>query len=43
VSRRRDAIEPLISHEFALEDAPAAIAFAIEHPADVMKALVQLG
>jgi threonine dehydrogenase-like Zn-dependent dehydrogenase len=43
VSRRRDAVEPLISHEFALEDAPAAIAYAIEHPAEVMKALVQLG
>jgi threonine dehydrogenase-like Zn-dependent dehydrogenase len=43
VSRRRDAIEPLISHEFGLEDAPAAIAFAIEHPAEVMKAVVHVG
>jgi threonine dehydrogenase-like Zn-dependent dehydrogenase len=43
VSRRRDAVEPLISHEFELEDAPAAIAFAIEHPAEVMKAVVHVG
>jgi threonine dehydrogenase-like Zn-dependent dehydrogenase len=40
VSRRRGWVEPLISHEYALEDAPAAIAYAIEHPAEVMKALV---
>lgn len=43
VSRRCDAVEPLISHEFALEDAPAAIAYAIEHPAEVMKAVVHVG
>jgi threonine dehydrogenase-like Zn-dependent dehydrogenase len=43
VARRRDAVEPLISHEFALEDAPAAIEFAIENPAEVMKALVRAG
>jgi L-gulonate 5-dehydrogenase len=43
VSRRRDAVEPLITHDFALEEAPAAIAFAIEHPAEVMKALVHAG
>jgi threonine dehydrogenase-like Zn-dependent dehydrogenase len=43
VSRRRGAVEPLISHEFGLEDAPAAIEFAIEHPADVMKAVVHVG
>ena len=43
VARRRDAVAPLISHEFALEEAPEAIAFAIEHPAEVMKALVHAG
>jgi threonine dehydrogenase-like Zn-dependent dehydrogenase len=43
VSRRRGAVEPLISHEFGLEEAPAAIAFAIEHPAEVMKAMVHVG
>ncbi len=43
VARRRTSVEPLISHEFALEEAPAAIEFAIEHPADVMKAVVHIG
>jgi threonine dehydrogenase-like Zn-dependent dehydrogenase len=43
VARRSAAVEPLISHEFALAEAPAAIAFAIEHPAEVMKALVLTG
>ena len=36
------AVEPLL-HEFSLEEAPAAIAFAIEHPAEVMKAVVHTG
>ena len=36
-------MEPLISHEFALGEAPAAIAFAIDNPAEVMKALVHTG
>jgi threonine dehydrogenase-like Zn-dependent dehydrogenase len=43
VSRRRDAVEPLISHEYALEDAPAAIAFAIANPEQAMKVLVHAG
>ena len=43
VARRRSAVEALISHEFALEEAPAAIAFAIEHPAEAMKVLVHAG
>ncbi len=43
VSRRRDAVEPLLSHDYALADAPDAIAFAIEHAPDVMKVLVHLG
>jgi threonine dehydrogenase-like Zn-dependent dehydrogenase len=43
VSRRRASVEPLISHEFGLEEAPAAIAFAIDNPADVMKAVVHVG
>ena len=42
VARHRDAVVPLITHEFSLEEAPHAIAFAIEHPNDVMKALVHL-
>jgi L-gulonate 5-dehydrogenase len=43
VARHRSAVEALISHDFALEDAPAAIAFAIEHPAEAMKVLVHAG
>ena len=42
-ARRSAAVEPLISHEFELAEAPAAIAYAIEHPAEVMKALVHTG
>jgi 2-desacetyl-2-hydroxyethyl bacteriochlorophyllide A dehydrogenase len=43
VRRRRDAVSGLVTHEFGLEQAPEAIAYAIEHPAEVMKALVRLG
>jgi L-gulonate 5-dehydrogenase len=43
VARRRAAVEPLISHEYALEDAPAAIAFAIANPSEAMKVLVHAG
>jgi threonine dehydrogenase-like Zn-dependent dehydrogenase len=42
VQRRRAAVLPLITHEFSLEEAPHAISFAIEHPADVLKAIVHL-
>ena len=42
VLRRRAAVLPLITHEFSLEEAPQAIAYAIEHPAEVMKAVVHL-
>jgi threonine dehydrogenase-like Zn-dependent dehydrogenase len=41
VGRRRDAAG-LVTHEFALERAPEAIAYAIAHPAEVMKAVVRL-
>jgi L-gulonate 5-dehydrogenase len=43
VARRSSAVEPLISHDFELAEAPAAIAFAIDNPAEVMKALVHAG
>jgi L-gulonate 5-dehydrogenase len=43
VARRRDWIEPLITHDFALEEAPAAIAFAIDNPELAMKVLVHAG
>jgi len=35
-------VSGLVSHEFDLEQAPAAIAYALEHPAEVMKAVVRL-
>jgi threonine dehydrogenase-like Zn-dependent dehydrogenase len=42
VARHRDAIEPLLTHDFSLEEAPQAIVYASEHPADVMKAVVHV-
>jgi threonine dehydrogenase-like Zn-dependent dehydrogenase len=42
VARHSDAIAPLLTHEFSLAEAPEAIAFAIEHPAEVMKAVVHV-
>ena len=42
VGRRRDAAAGLVTHEFALEQAPEAVAYAIAHPAEVMKAVVRL-
>jgi threonine dehydrogenase-like Zn-dependent dehydrogenase len=41
VERHGDALQQLISHEFPLERAPAAIAFAIDNPATVMKVMVR--
>jgi hypothetical protein len=32
----------LVTHEFPLEQAPDAIKFAIENPADVMKTVVRV-
>jgi L-iditol 2-dehydrogenase len=43
VARRRAWVEPLISHEYGLEEAPAAIAFAIANPGEAMKVLVHAG
>jgi threonine dehydrogenase-like Zn-dependent dehydrogenase len=42
VGRRRDAVAGLVTHEFGLEQAPEAMRYAIEHPAEVMKAVVRL-
>lgn len=42
VDRRRDAAAGLVTHEFALDQAPEAIAYAIDHPTEVMKAVVRL-
>ena len=43
VRRRQDAASRLVTHEFTLEQAPEAIVYAIEHPAEVMKAVVRVG
>jgi threonine dehydrogenase-like Zn-dependent dehydrogenase len=41
VERHGEALKALITHEFPLEDAPAAIAFAIDNPAEVMKVMIR--
>ena len=43
VSRRREAAAPLVTHEFALEQAPDAIVYAMQNPVEVMKAVVRVG
>jgi threonine dehydrogenase-like Zn-dependent dehydrogenase/NADP-dependent 3-hydroxy acid dehydrogenase YdfG len=40
VKRWEHAVAPLISHDFALADAPGAMAYAGDNPAEVMKAVV---
>jgi 2-desacetyl-2-hydroxyethyl bacteriochlorophyllide A dehydrogenase len=42
VSRQRSVAAKLVTHQFALEDAPRAIDYAMHHPAEVMKAVVRL-
>jgi threonine dehydrogenase-like Zn-dependent dehydrogenase len=42
VARRQDVLAGLVTHEFPLEQAPEAIAYAIQHPAEVMKAVIRL-
>jgi L-gulonate 5-dehydrogenase len=42
VARRGDALRELVTHEFPLEETPAAIEYAIRHPAEVMKAVIRL-
>ena len=42
VSRHADAVAPLLTHDFSLEEAPKAIAYAIDHPDEVMKAVVHI-
>jgi threonine dehydrogenase-like Zn-dependent dehydrogenase len=42
VSRRREVAAPLVTHEFTLAQAPEAIEYAINHPAEVMKAVVRV-
>ena len=40
VERNTPLLAPLISHRFALDQAPEAIRFAIENPTDVMKVVI---
>lgn len=42
VGRCHTAAAGLVTHEFTLEQAPEAIVYAMEHPAEVMKAVVRL-
>jgi 2-desacetyl-2-hydroxyethyl bacteriochlorophyllide A dehydrogenase len=42
VGRRRGAAAGLVTHEFPLERAPEAMAYAMEHPAEVMKTVVRV-
>jgi threonine dehydrogenase-like Zn-dependent dehydrogenase len=42
VKRWKHAVSPLLTDDFALEDAPEAMAYASGHPAEVMKAMVHL-
>ncbi|MGH2873645.1 MAG: hypothetical protein ACRDL5_14435, partial [Solirubrobacteraceae bacterium] len=41
VQRNRDRLAALVSHEFELERAPAAIRFAIENQTEVMKVVIR--
>jgi L-gulonate 5-dehydrogenase len=43
VGRNQDIVERLITQQFALEEAPAAIEFAMRNPAEVMKVVVRPG
>ena len=42
VARRKDALAGFVTHEFSLEEAPEALAYAIENPQQVMKVVVRL-
>jgi threonine dehydrogenase-like Zn-dependent dehydrogenase len=41
VERNADALAGLVSHEFALEQAPEAIRFAMSNPTEVMKVVIR--
>jgi L-gulonate 5-dehydrogenase len=42
VSRWHEAVAPLLTHDFSFEEAPDAIVYAIDHPDEVMKAVVHV-
>jgi L-gulonate 5-dehydrogenase len=42
VARREDALRGLVTHEFPLEETHEAMVYAMEHPAEVMKAVIRV-
>ena len=42
VGRKSSVAAALVTHDFPLERAPEAMTYAMEHPAEVMKAVVLL-
>jgi L-gulonate 5-dehydrogenase len=42
VERWQDVLSRLVTHEFPLERTPEAIVYAMDHPAEVMKAVIRL-
>jgi L-gulonate 5-dehydrogenase len=42
VARNRERAAGLVTHEFTLEQAPEALVYAMQHPAEVMKAVIRL-
>jgi threonine dehydrogenase-like Zn-dependent dehydrogenase len=42
VARRQNALEGLVTHQFSLEQTPEAMTYAMEHPAEVMKAVIRV-
>jgi threonine dehydrogenase-like Zn-dependent dehydrogenase len=42
VARREEALRGLVTHEFGLEETHDAMVYAMEHPAEVMKAVVRV-
>jgi len=42
VARREGDLRGLVTHEFPIEETPRAIAYAMEHPTEVMKAVIRV-
>ena len=42
VDRRQEELAGLVTHEFPLAETPEAIVYAIEHPGEVMKAVIRM-
>jgi L-gulonate 5-dehydrogenase len=42
VERNRDLAAGLVTHEFPFEQAPEALVYAMEHPAEVLKAVIRM-